>query len=77
MPTPEHTVIRALLAHPTSWVSGGELAKKLGVSRVAVWQYFEKLRAAGFDLESQRSQGYRLLAPPPQPHAALIEPPRP
>ena len=73
MLSPEHTVIRALLAHPTGWVSGGDLAKKLGVSRVAVWQYIEKLRAAGFELESQRSQGYRLLAPPPHPHAALIE----
>ncbi|MEI8088363.1 MAG: biotin--[acetyl-CoA-carboxylase] ligase [Opitutaceae bacterium] len=73
MPTPEHTVIRALLARPTGWVSGGDLAKQLGVSRVAVWQYFEKLRTAGFELESQRSQGYRLLAPPPHPHAALIE----
>ena len=73
MPSPEHTVIRALLARPTGWVSGGDLAKKLGVSRVAVWQYFEKLRAAGFVIETQRSRGYRLVTPPPHAHAALIE----
>ena len=74
MPSPESTVIRALLARSsTGWVSGADLAKKLGVSRVAVWQYFEKLRAAGFTLETRRARGYRLLAPPPHAHAGLIE----
>ena len=73
MPSHEHTVIRALLTRQTGWVSGGALAKKMGVSRVAVWQYLEKLRAAGFALESQRSRGYRLVAPPPHAYAPLIE----
>ena len=52
MSSPEPTVIRALLARQTGWVSGGDLAKKLGVTRVAVWQYIEKLRAAGFGIET-------------------------
>ncbi len=73
MPSPEHTVIRALLARRTGWVSGGDLAKKLGVSRVAVWQYFEKLRAAGFVIETGHARGYRLASSPPHAHAALIE----
>ncbi len=73
MSSPEPTVIRALLARQTGWVSGGDLAKKLGVTRVAVWQYIEKLRAAGFGIETRRSSGYRLVSPPPDAHAGLIE----
>jgi len=73
MSSPEPTVIRALLARQTGWVSGGDLAKKLGVSRVAVWHYIEKLRAAGFGIETRRSSGYRLVCPPPGAHAGLIE----
>lgn len=73
MSSPEPTVIRALLARQTGWVSGGDLAKKLGVSRVAVWHYIEKLRAAGFGIETRRSSGYRLVSPPPDAYAGLIE----
>ena len=73
MPTPEHLILRELLAHDPAWVSGSVLAAKLGVSRVAVWQHMEKLRAAGFTFAAQRSHGYRLLGKPSAPHAALIE----
>ena len=73
MPTPEHLILRELLAHDPGGVSGSALATKLGVSRVAVWQQVEKLRAAGFTFEAQRARGYRLTAKPSAPHAALIE----
>lgn len=73
MPTPEHLILRELLAHESEWVSGATLAGKLGVSRVAVWQHMEKLRAAGFEFEAQRSRGYRIAAPPRTLHPALIE----
>ncbi len=73
MPTAEHLIIRELLAREPNWLSGSTLAAKLGVSRVAVWQQMEKLRAAGFAFEARRALGYRLLARPPGPHAALIE----
>ena len=73
MPTPEHFILRELLARDPHWVSGSALAAKLGVSRVAVWQHMEKLRAAGFVFEAQRARGYRLTARPGVPHAALIE----
>ena len=73
MLNPEHLILRELLAHEPGWVSGTALAAKLGVSRVAVWQHMEKLRAAGFTFEAQRARGYRLLARPSAPHAALIE----
>jgi BirA family biotin operon repressor/biotin-[acetyl-CoA-carboxylase] ligase len=73
MPTPEHIILRELLAHETGWVSGAALARKLGTSRVAVWQHMEKLRAGGFTFEAKRARGYRLAERPPHLHAALVE----
>jgi BirA family biotin operon repressor/biotin-[acetyl-CoA-carboxylase] ligase len=71
--TPEHVILRELLARDPNWVSGTVLATKLGVSRVAVWQHMEKLRTAGFAFEAQRARGYRLAARPATLHATLIE----
>ena len=73
MPTAEHVILRELLARDPEWVSGAALAAKLGVSRVAVWQHMEKLRAAGFAFEAQRSRGYRITARPRALYGPLIE----
>lgn len=73
MPTPENKIVRELLARGDGWVSGPELAGKLGMSRVAVWQHLEKLRADGFGFEARRAKGYRLSARPAGLHAVLIE----
>ncbi len=73
MPTAEHLILRELLAHEPAWVSGSALAAKLGVSRVAVWQHMEKLRAAGFAFEAQRARGYRIAARPPTLYPPFIE----
>lgn len=73
MPTAEHVILRELHARQPGWVSGSALAAKLGVSRVAIWQQMEKLRAAGFVFEAQRARGYRVKVPPPTLHGAWIE----
>lgn len=73
MPTAEHVILRELLARDPNWVSGSALAAKLDVSRVAVWQHMEKLRAAGFAFEAQRSRGYRIASRPAAIYAPLIE----
>ncbi len=73
MLTAEHVILRELLARKPNWLSGSALAAKLGVSRVAIWQYMEKLRAAGFSFEARRARGYRLTGRPSAPHLALIE----
>jgi BirA family transcriptional regulator, biotin operon repressor / biotin---[acetyl-CoA-carboxylase] ligase len=73
MPTAEHVILRELLAREPNWVSGAGLATKLGISRVAVWQHMEKLRAAGFTFEAQRARGYKLKGRPATLHAALID----
>lgn len=43
-----------------SWVSGEEMASRLGISRAAVWKQIRGLRAKGFEIESSTRMGYRL-----------------
>src|SRR3954462_5275249 len=73
MPSAEHVILRELLAREPNWVSGSALAAKLGISRVAVWQHMEKLRAAGFTFEAQRARGYRIASRPVALYAPFIE----
>jgi BirA family biotin operon repressor/biotin-[acetyl-CoA-carboxylase] ligase len=73
MPNPEQAILGELLNSESSWVSGAALAAKLGVSRVAVWHHMEKLREQGFKFEARRARGYRLLSPPEDLHAGLID----
>jgi BirA family biotin operon repressor/biotin-[acetyl-CoA-carboxylase] ligase len=52
-------ILRELRKDPGAPVSGGDLAKGLGISRVAVWKGVRSLIAAGYPIESGES-GYRL-----------------
>ena len=71
---PEFIILQALVeAGDEGVVSGADLARRLGVSRVAVWQHLEKLRAQGFGIESLHARGYRLSARPAFLHPALLE----
>lgn len=69
----ELVILRELTGAASGYVSGAALAKKLGMSRVAVWQHMEKLRAQGFDFEGKKSCGYRLARKPDHLHATFIE----
>jgi BirA family transcriptional regulator, biotin operon repressor / biotin---[acetyl-CoA-carboxylase] ligase len=51
------------------FVSGAELAAKLGISRAAVWKHIGALKHGGYEIEGARARGYRLVAKP----AALSE----
>ncbi|MDL2254266.1 biotin--[acetyl-CoA-carboxylase] ligase [Ruminococcaceae bacterium OttesenSCG-928-I18] len=51
-----------LLSRPGRFLSGQEAAKKLSVSRAAVWKAAEALRAEGLPLEAVKGRGYRLAA---------------
>jgi BirA family biotin operon repressor/biotin-[acetyl-CoA-carboxylase] ligase len=44
-------------------VSGSELARRLGVTRAAVWKQIEALRALGAPIDAQAGAGYRLQWP--------------
>ena len=43
-------------------LGGPEIARRLGISRAAVWKQIEALRAAGLEIDSG-SEGYRLARP--------------
>ena len=72
MPSTELVILRELLAREPGFMSGAALASKLGISRVAVWQHMEKLRAQGFEFEAARARGYRISQRPTALHAAFI-----
>jgi len=46
------------------YVSGEVLAKKLGISRVAVWKQIQKLKDRGYKIISDQNLGYCLISRP-------------
>lgn len=73
MPDSHVLIIREFLAAEGDFVSGSELAALIGVSRVSVWSYMEKLKAQGFDFQAVRSKGYRLTKVPDALNQTLIQ----
>lgn len=47
-----------------TYISGEEIATRLGVSRTAVWKHIKELRRAGYDIVSQSRSGYALKSSP-------------
>lgn len=45
-------------------VSGGELSRRLGLSRSAVWKVVEGLRRDGYDIDAAPGRGYQLRSAP-------------
>ena len=64
MPTRRTTIAAALVAAGERGVSGEVLARELGVSRVAVSKHVAALRELGYEIESARRVGYRLVSAP-------------
>ncbi|MCS7067494.1 MAG: biotin operon repressor, partial [Meiothermus sp.] len=59
-----------LLAHLTEQYQSGEsLARRLGISRAAVWKQVAALRQAGYPVETRKGLGYRLAPGTPTPAA--------
>ena len=56
------------------WVSGAELAHRLGLSRTAVWKHVQALRRLGYAIDARTRAGYRLAASPDLPLAAEVTP---
>jgi BirA family transcriptional regulator, biotin operon repressor / biotin---[acetyl-CoA-carboxylase] ligase len=54
------------------WVSGEEMAKKLAVSRAAVWKQIQALRKRGYEISASTRKGYRLAKRPDLLDADLI-----
>ncbi|MGA1821404.1 MAG: biotin--[acetyl-CoA-carboxylase] ligase [Thermoplasmatota archaeon] len=51
----------------SEFVSGESMADELGISRTAVWKHVNSLKAMGYDIESVKNKGYRLVSSPDKP----------
>ncbi len=55
-------LLSLLWQNADTYISGEELARRLSVSRTAVWKAIGQLREAGYNIESVSNRGYRLLS---------------
>ncbi len=56
-------VLRLLAENQEGYLSGEELARRLGISRAAVWKAVSALRDAGYEIQSRTNRGYRIVLP--------------
>jgi BirA family biotin operon repressor/biotin-[acetyl-CoA-carboxylase] ligase len=56
--------IISLLLNQENYLSGQELARKLNLSRTAVWKQIHKAKEAGWKIESCRKKGYKIISSP-------------
>ena len=63
MSTTKQEVIRLLTAQSEP-LSGERIARKIGVSRNAVWKAIEQLRREGYAIEAATNRGYKLAGAP-------------
>lgn len=57
-------IVTELEAAGGRYLSGQEIARRLGVSRAAVWKHVEVLKRDGFEIESEHARGYLLRGRP-------------
>ena len=57
-------ILNLLKTAGDTYISGEEIAERLGVSRTAVWKHIKELRRAGYDIVSQSRSGYALKGTP-------------
>ena len=73
-------IIKTLEENRGTYLSGEQLAKKLSVSRAAVWKAIRKLQEDGFAIEGVNNKGYKLaedtdvLSAPSQQAPGLLPP---
>ena len=58
------TLLEILDSAGGEFISGEELAARLGVTRSAIWKGIRQLRAEGYDIRSKTNNGYALLGNP-------------
>lgn len=57
-------ILKILRGSGGTFVSGVELARRVGISRPGVWKHINRLKAMGYEIQSRPRQGYRLLDAP-------------
>lgn len=66
-------MLHTLLRNRGDWVSGGDLSKDFGVSRVSVKNYVDQWVKEGYQIEAVRNRGYLLEKEPSCFHQAGVE----
>lgn len=56
--------ILALLRDATTYVSGEEISRQLGISRSAIWKHIQELRQQGYEIIAVPHLGYELASIP-------------
>ncbi|HUL61720.1 MAG TPA: biotin--[acetyl-CoA-carboxylase] ligase, partial [Methanocella sp.] len=64
--------VLAVLREDGDYVSGEQIADRLGVSRAAVWKQVQALVREGYGIESHQHRGYRLVSVPDRLYAAEV-----
>jgi BirA family biotin operon repressor/biotin-[acetyl-CoA-carboxylase] ligase len=62
------------LLNKKDFISGNNLAKQLKVSRTAIWKQIKILRNYGYNIESMKNRGYRLVSRPDIPRCEEVSP---
>lgn len=57
-------ILQLLRSSKTGFLSGADLASRLGISRTMVWKHIKALEHEGFGIEAVPSQGYRITLAP-------------
>jgi len=58
------TAILKFLSSSPGYLSGEKIARKLNLSRTAIWKGINRLREVGCRISSSRNRGYRLISTP-------------
>jgi len=57
-------IVEALKADPGGYISGEDLARKLKISRQALWKHISSLTERGYDITAVPHLGYKLISSP-------------
>jgi BirA family biotin operon repressor/biotin-[acetyl-CoA-carboxylase] ligase len=60
----DEEILRLLRKHPSTFLSGETISRRLQVSRTAVWKKIGHLRSLGYEIEASTRAGYRLIRSP-------------
>ncbi len=60
----KNKILNLLRSARSGFLSGEELARKIGISRTMVWKHIKSLERDGFVIEAVPSQGYRITSVP-------------
>lgn len=62
-----------MLRNTDGHISGEKLSDELGITRSAVWKHINSLKEDGYEIDSVRNKGYRLIKSPDIPDSSIIK----